>query len=97
MLCLGPKKSLMSPRLKLTAQGAAYQCSKVECEDHLAIQVPQTFVMVKTHNLQSFGSVRYTFVKVQTHNPKGSGSGRVVVSNTMRSGYNYSYWSFQFK
>ena len=41
MLCLGPKKSLTSPRLKLMAQGIAYQCSKVECEDHSAIQAPQ--------------------------------------------------------
>ena len=38
MLCLGPKKSLTSPRLKLTAQGAAYRCSKVECEDRSSIQ-----------------------------------------------------------
>ena len=43
MLCLGPKKSLTSPRLKLTAQGVAYQSSKFECEDHSSIQVPQTF------------------------------------------------------
>ena len=28
MLCLGPKKSLTLPRLELTAQGVAYQCSK---------------------------------------------------------------------
>ena len=41
MLCLGPKKSLMLPRLKLMAQGAAYRCPKVECEDHSAIQAPQ--------------------------------------------------------
>ena len=41
MLCLGPKKSLPSPRLELTAQGVAYQCSKVECEDHSAIQAPR--------------------------------------------------------
>ena len=40
MLCLGPKKSLTSPRLELTAQGVAYRCSKVECEGHSAIQVP---------------------------------------------------------
>ena len=40
MLCLGLKKSLSSPRLKLIAQGVAYQCSKVECEDHSAIQAP---------------------------------------------------------
>ena len=44
MLCLGPKKSLTSLRLELTAQGVAYQCSKVECEDHLAIQAPLTFI-----------------------------------------------------
>ena len=43
MLCLGPKKSLTSPRLKLTAQGVAYRCSKVECEDHSAIQAPLPF------------------------------------------------------
>ena len=41
MLCLGPKKSLPSPRLELTAQGVAYQCSKVESEDHSAIQAPK--------------------------------------------------------
>ena len=40
MLYLGPKKSLMTPWLELTAQGIAYQCSKVNCEDHSAIQEP---------------------------------------------------------
>ena len=40
MLCLGPKKSLMSLRLEIMAKGVAYRCSKVECEDHLAIQAP---------------------------------------------------------
>ena len=29
MLCLGPKKSLTSPRLELTAQGVAFRCSKL--------------------------------------------------------------------
>ena len=43
MLCLGPKKSLMSPRLELMAQGVAYKCSKVECEDNSAIQAPLLF------------------------------------------------------
>ena len=47
MLCLGPKKSLSSPRLKLPAQGIAYQCSKVECEDHSAIQAPQASVLLE--------------------------------------------------
>ena len=28
------------------AQGIAYQCSKVECEDHLAIQVPKIQYLV---------------------------------------------------
>ena len=32
------KKCLTSPSLKLTAQGTAYRCSKVECEDHSAIR-----------------------------------------------------------
>ena len=41
MLCLGLKKSLTLPRLELMAQGTAYQCSKVKCEDHSAIQAPQ--------------------------------------------------------
>ena len=42
MLCLGlKKKSLPSPRLELTAQGVAYRCSKVECEDHSVIQAPR--------------------------------------------------------
>ena len=39
-MCLGPKMSLTSLRCELTAQGAAYQCSNVECEDHSAIHVP---------------------------------------------------------
>ena len=37
---IGSEKSLMSPRLKIKAQGAAYRCSKVKCEDHSAIQAP---------------------------------------------------------
>ena len=41
MLYMGPKKSLTSLGLELTAQGVAYRCSKVECEDHSAIQVPK--------------------------------------------------------
>ena len=45
MLCLGPKKSLPSPGLELTAQGIAYRCSKVECEDHSAIQAPLNHLM----------------------------------------------------
>ena len=40
MLCLGLKKSLTSPRLELAGQGVAFRCSKVECEDHSAIQAP---------------------------------------------------------
>ena len=55
MLCLGPKKSLSSPRLELPAQGIAYQCSKVECEDHSAIQAPlitiDSYSNVKSPNL----------------------------------------------
>ena len=47
MLCLGPKKSLPSPRLELAAQGVAYRCLKVECEDHSAIQAPYTFEIFK--------------------------------------------------
>ena len=47
MLCLGPKKSLMSLRLELTAQGAAYRCSKVECEDHSAIRPAIVLIVVK--------------------------------------------------
>ena len=41
MLYMGPKKSLTSLGLELTAQGVAYRCSKVECEDHSAIQAPK--------------------------------------------------------
>ena len=42
MLCLGPKKSLSSPRLKLTAQGMA-QCTNNQSQmwHHSAIQAPQ--------------------------------------------------------
>ena len=40
MLCLGPKKSLTSPRLELAAQGIGNRSSIVECEDHSAIQAP---------------------------------------------------------
>ena len=61
MLCLGLKKSLSSPRLKLIAQGVAYQCSKVECEDHSAIQLPTSlsvynvyFVFTKMVQLNAF-------------------------------------------
>ena len=54
MLCLGPKKSLMSPRLKITSQGLAYRCSKVECEDHSAIQAPP---MLKVINCQFYISL----------------------------------------
>ena len=39
MLCLGPKKSLSSPRLKLTAQGMV-QCTNVQSS---AIQAPHVF------------------------------------------------------
>ena len=46
MLCfLGPKKSLTSPRLELTAQGVAYRCSKVECEGHSSIQAPNDYFL----------------------------------------------------
>ena len=34
------EKELLSPRNDLMAQGVAYRCSKVECEDHLAIPAP---------------------------------------------------------
>ena len=56
MLCfLGLKKSLTSPRLKLTAQGVAYRCSKVECEDHSAIQAPlQVIEILWFKNLNSW-------------------------------------------
>ena len=47
MLCLGPKKSLMSPRLELTAQDAAYRNLKVECEDHSAIRPAVVLIVVK--------------------------------------------------
>ena len=60
----------MSPRLELMAQGVAYRCSKVECEDHSAIQAPlfspsygQIFItnflsiFGKCHHLWSFGKV----------------------------------------
>ena len=42
MLCLGPKKSLSSPRLKLMAQGMV-QCTKDQSRVwyHSAIQAPQ--------------------------------------------------------
>ena len=41
MLCKKEsKKELSTPRLELTAQGVAYQCSNVKCEDHLTIQAP---------------------------------------------------------
>ena len=46
MLCLGPKKSFPLPGLELTAQGIAYRCSKVECEDHSAIQAPNISLLV---------------------------------------------------
>ena len=41
MLCLGPKKSLLSPRLKLMAQDMA-QCTDDQSQVwyHSAIQVP---------------------------------------------------------
>ena len=54
MLCLGPKKSLPSPGLKLTAQGVAYRCSNVECEDHLAIQAPQYQSVLNVVQILSF-------------------------------------------
>ena len=34
------KKEKSSPRINLMAQGVAYRCSKVECEDHVTIQAP---------------------------------------------------------
>ena len=34
------KKELLSPKIDPMAQGVAYQCSKVKCKDHLAIQAP---------------------------------------------------------
>ena len=46
MLCLGPKKSLLSPRLELMAQGIAYQCSKVECEDHSLSRRPNSWLEI---------------------------------------------------
>ena len=42
------KKSLPSPRLELTAQGVAYRCSKVECEDHSAIQATSNIAELHT-------------------------------------------------
>ena len=47
MLCLGPKKSLMSPRLELTAQGMA-QCTNDQSQVryHSAIQAPQVVVLL---------------------------------------------------
>ena len=66
MLCLGPKKSLLTPGLELTAQGVAYRCSKVECEDHSAIQAPKVFYFL-------FGPTRLPFFiyvsSFQTKNP----------------------------
>ena len=50
MLCLGPKKTLSSPRLKLTAQDIVYQCSKDKCEDHSAIQAPQEVLTITNEN-----------------------------------------------
>ena len=49
MLCLGLKKSLSSPRLKIKAQGIA-QCTNVQSQVwyHLAIQVPQLMYWVKS-------------------------------------------------
>ena len=42
MLCLGQKKSLLSPRLELTAQGMAqYTDDKSQVWYHWAIQAPQ--------------------------------------------------------
>ena len=40
MLCLGPKKSLTTPRLELTAQGVAYQCSKSSVKTTLLSRRP---------------------------------------------------------
>ena len=53
MLCLGPKKSFLWPRRKLSAQGAVYQCSKVECEAHSAIQVPHPAIWISVENKQT--------------------------------------------
>ena len=57
MLCLGPKKSLPPPRLELTAQGVVYQCSKVKCEDHSAIQAPYKRWMIKTKRNAGKGKI----------------------------------------
>ena len=61
MLCLGPKKNLSSPRHKLIAQArSSVSMFKVDCEDHLAIQVPLCIEGVKSENFSLFSSARWS-------------------------------------
>ena len=61
MLCLGPKKSLTSLRLELTAQGVVYRCSKVKCEDHSAIQAIYLFGLIQTSTMGQLYSDTYPY------------------------------------
>ena len=46
MLCLGPKKSLTSPRLEFTAQGVAYRYSKLSVKTTRLSRRPSTLSTV---------------------------------------------------
>ena len=55
MLCLGPKKSLLSLGLELMANGAVYQWSEPSVKPLRAIQMPQRplYILGQTFNASS--------------------------------------------